>query len=69
MDDNINHMDDKISMDEILRFNNDDEKEKFTTMLRSLDAGPLERLLYYINYPDYFIQVLWSSISTFSWKL
>lgn len=28
-----------------------------------------ERILYYLIYPKYFLQVLWDSITTFTWKL
>lgn len=28
-----------------------------------------DRINYYINYPHYFLKVLWESIITFSWKI
>ena len=52
-----------------LNFENNDEKEKFKKLLNRLNTSPIERILYYFTNPYYFVKVLWSSISTFSWKL
>lgn len=54
---------------EEINFKNNEEKLEFKKLLKTLDASPIERILYYFLNPYYFFKELWNSISSFSWKL
>ena len=66
----------KSNIEEESYYQNDHEINDYNEEIKLTDekiellsANYSERILYYMFYPKYFLEVLWESITTLRWKL
>tara|TARA_B100000902_G_C27314361_1_gene920331 strand:+ start:3682 stop:3912 length:231 start_codon:yes stop_codon:yes gene_type:complete len=66
----------KSDIEEESNYQNDHEINDYNEEIKLTDekiellsANYSERILYYMFYPKYFLEVLWESITTLRWKL
>ena len=76
MNNNIIIEETKSDIEEESNYQNDHETNNYNETIKLtyeeielLSANYSERILYYMFYPKYFLQVLWESITTLRWKL